>query len=162
MKHHFLANAFLAFFLSIACGTYAAESGISIHDPYVRLAPPGIKTTGAFMRIRNTGTADRQLIRAESPVASFVELHDHINDNGVMKMRKVSSIVVKAGAQTELKPGSLHIMLIDLKDELKEGNSVPITLIFDDGSHLALHAIVRRPAPAPMESAPSHPMNTTH
>jgi len=161
MRLHFLANAFLVF-LSLACGTCAADSAISIHDPYVRLPPPGIKTTGAFMLIRNAGTDDRRLIRAESPIADIVELHDHINENGMMKMREVSGIAVKAGGQAELKPGSFHIMLIDLKDELREGGSIPITLIFDDGSRHAVQAEVRRPHPAQQGRALSSPMSTTH
>ena len=122
-----------------------ADSTISISGPYVRLVPPGIKTTGGFMVIHNTGDTDRQVVKAESPAASIVELHTHINENGVMKMREVASIDVKARGQTELKPGSFHIMLIDLKQPLKEGDNVPITLKFDDGSSYPLTAPVRKP-----------------
>lgn len=136
--------------------THAAESAISIHDPYVRLVPPGIRTTGGFMLIRNAGADDRRLIRAESPAAAIVELHNHINENGVMKMREVASITVKANGQTELKPGSFHVMLIDLKEELKEGSKVPITLKFDDGSSQTVLAPARKPHAATPESMPMH------
>lgn len=135
---------------------HAAESTISIHDAYVRLVPPGIRTTGGFMLIRNAGADDRRLIRAESPAATIVELHNHINENGVMKMREVASITVKANGQSELKPGGHHIMLIDLKEELKEGGKVPITLRFDDGSSQTVLAPVRKPQAATPESAPMH------
>jgi len=140
-----LLSAVLIAASSIVFGAHAADSAIAIHDPYVRLVPPGIKTTGGFMLIRNTGKTDRQLIKADSPVAGTVELHTHINENGVMKMRAVDSIAVKAGGQAELKPGSYHVMLIDLKEPLKEGDSVPISLTFDDGSAFTVQAPVRKP-----------------
>lgn len=135
---------------------HAADSAISIHAPYVRLVPPGISTTGGFMVIRNGSADDRRLLKAESPAAAIVELHNHINENGVMKMREVANITVKANGQTELKPGSYHIMLIDLKDELKEGGNVPITLKFDDGSSQTVLAPVRKPQAAMPESMPMH------
>ena len=147
---------------SIAFGAHAADSAITIQDPYVRLVPPGIKTTGGFMLIRNTGKADRQLVKAESPAAGTVELHTHINDNGVMKMRAVASIAVKAGAQAELKPGSYHVMLIDLKESLKEGDSIPISLTFDDGSTFNVQAPVRKPLTGMHESKPAHPGMAGH
>ncbi len=155
MKKLSLAALLLAASL-IAIGVHAADSAIAIDDPYVRLVPPGIRTTGGFMVIRNTGTTDRQLIKAESPAANIVELHTHLNENGVMKMREVPSIEVKAHGQTELKPGSYHVMLIDLKTSLKEGDNVPITLKFDDGSTQSVLAPVRRPRIGMPESKPQH------
>jgi periplasmic copper chaperone A len=123
----------------------AADPAIAIQDPYVRLVPPGIKATGGFMLIRNAGATDRQLIKATSPIANIVELHTHLNENGVMKMREVPRIDVKAHGQTELKPGSYHVMLIDLKEPLREGGTVPITLEFDDGSTYRVLAPIRKP-----------------
>ena len=67
--------------------SHAADSNLRIHAPYVRLAPPGAAATGAFMRIENAGATDRQLIKAESPAAKTVELHTHLNEGGMMKMR---------------------------------------------------------------------------
>ncbi|MFT3849973.1 MAG: copper chaperone PCu(A)C [Propionivibrio sp.] len=116
----------------------------TIHDPYVRLAPPNAPATGAFMVIRNGGGSDRQLVKAESSVAKIVQLHNHIDENGVMKMREVPGIDIKANGQAELKPGSYHVMLIDLTTQLKEGDSVPLTLRFDDGSSLQVSAPVRK------------------
>ena len=124
--------------------TSAADADLKIHDPYVRLAPPGAPTTGAFMVIKNMGSTDRKLLKAESPVAKTVELHTHINENGVMKMREVPDIEIKAQSQTELKPGGLHVMLIGMKQTLKEGDLVPISLNFDDGSKQQIEAPVRK------------------
>ena len=124
--------------------TSAADADLNIHDPYVRLAPPSAPTTGAFMVIKNMGNTDRKLLKAESPIAKTVELHTHINENGVMKMREVPDIEIKAQGQTELKPGGLHVMLIGMKQTLKEGDLVPISLNFDDGSKQQIEAPVRK------------------
>ncbi|WP_305072714.1 copper chaperone PCu(A)C [Propionivibrio sp.] len=131
--------------LSAIAGSALADSVLSVHAPYVRLMPPGIKTTGSFMLIKNDGDDDRRLVRADSPAARIVELHTHLNENGVMKMRAVPHIEVKSHSQTELKPGSFHVMLIDLTAPLNEGDKVPITLEFDDGSTIELAAPVKKP-----------------
>lgn len=134
----------ISLFLAAIAGPALADSALSVHAPYVRLMPPGIKTTGSFMLIKNDGNDDRRLVRAESPAANIVELHTHLNENGVMKMRPVPHIEVKAHGQTELKPGSFHVMLIELTAPLNEGDKVPITLKFDDGSSIAIEAPVRK------------------
>jgi copper(I)-binding protein len=64
-------------------------------------------------------------------VADHAELHTHLNDNGVMKMRQIPDIPVEAGATVKLQPGGLHIMLMDLKQPLKEGDKIPMTLRFE-------------------------------
>ena len=137
----------------------AADRALRIADPYVRLVPPNAPASAAFMVISNSGSAPRQLLKAQSPVAKTVELHTHVADHGVMKMRPVASIAVDAKGQVELKPGSYHIMLIDLKQPLSEGDSVPITLIFDDGSSQQIAAPVRKiqaAAPAANHGAMQH------
>jgi hypothetical protein len=125
---------------------YAGEAAdVSVADPYVRMVPPGTPTTGAFMVVKNDGSTDRKLVRADSPVAKAVELHNHINDNGVMKMRQVKEIDIKAKSETALKPGGYHVMLIDLKQALNEGETVPMTLTFDDGSTRKIDVPVKMP-----------------
>ena len=123
----------------------AAQTAAPLHidAPYVRLAPPQAQATGAFMQIRNTSDAERKLVKAESPVAKTVELHTHVNEGGMMKMRAVPFIAIKAGGQTELKPGSYHVMLIGLTQPLKDGDPVAITLTFDDGSQQRISAPAR-------------------
>ena len=114
-----------------ALNAQAAEADLSVADAYVRLAPPGTPTTGAFMTIKNAGGADRKLLKADSPVARSVELHNHINDNGVMKMRPVEGgIAVPAHGKAELAPNGFHLMFMDLKQPLKQGEKVKGTLTF--------------------------------
>jgi periplasmic copper chaperone A len=129
-------------------------SPISVADPYVRAPAPNAPATGAFMVIKNGGKADRKVVKAESPVSKVTELHTHVEEGGVMKMRPVPEIAVRAGGEAVLKPGSLHVMLIDLKQPLKEGDVVPITLGLDDGSSLKVEAPVKK-LPTTMPAPPA-------
>ena len=128
----------------------AAADNVSVQDAYVRLAPPNAPATGAFMVIKNNGDKDVKVLKADNPVSKVTELHTHLNEGGVMKMRPVPSIEVKAKGQAVLQPGGLHVMMIDLKTPMKEGDVVPITLTFDDGSSKQVDAKVVRPMAAGM------------
>ncbi|PKO48683.1 MAG: hypothetical protein CVU31_04250 [Betaproteobacteria bacterium HGW-Betaproteobacteria-4] len=153
MKHLSLLAASLMFSAGVLAG---AADNVSVQDPYVRLAPPNAPATGAFMVIKNNGDKDIKVVKADNPASKVTELHTHINDGGVMKMRPVPSIDIKAKGEAVLKPGSLHVMMIDLKAPMKEGDVVPITLSFDDGSTKQVDAKVVRPMAAPMPAAMEH------
>ena len=86
----------------------------------------------------------QSIVSASSPAAGVVELHTHIHDNGMMKMRRIEKIDIPAKGQTVLKPGGLHIMLINLKNNLKPGQEVSVTLKFSDGSEKTFTAPVRK------------------
>ncbi len=107
----------------------ASKAGdISVEQPFARATPA--KVGGVFLTLKNgSGSADR-LVKAASPVAENVELHTHIKDGDAMRMRAVENIPVPANGQTALEPGGYHIMLIGLKQPLKEGDSFPLTLTF--------------------------------
>lgn len=151
MKPVSLAIAAITLSLPLAVWAAGAADGITVTDPYVRLAPPGAQATGAFMVLKNNGDKDVRLVKADNPASKITELHTHINEGGVMKMRPVPAIEIKAKGETALKPGGLHVMLIDLKAPMKDGDSVAITLGFDDGSSKQVSAPVRKPMPAPMD-----------
>ncbi len=147
----------LAAGLFVSLGALAgAADNVTVQEPYVRLAPPNAPATGAFMVIKNNGDKDVKLVKADNPASKVTELHNHINEGGVMKMRPVSAIDIKAKGEAVLKPGSLHVMLIDLKGPMKEGDSVPITLTFDDGSSKQVDAKVVRPTVSPMPAPMEH------
>jgi copper(I)-binding protein len=131
--------------LTLPLPTLASETDLSIVDAYVRMVPPGTPNSAAFMTIGNRSSSDRKLLKVESPAAKRSELHTHINDQGMMRMRQVEAIEIKAAAHTELKPGGYHIMLLDLQQSLQEGDSVPLTLRFDDGSTKEIAAAVKKP-----------------
>jgi periplasmic copper chaperone A len=144
----------LAASLMFSAGVLAAAAdNVSVQDPYVRLAPPNAPATGAFMVIKNNGDKDVKVLKADNPASKVTELHTHLNEGGVMKMRQVPSIDIKAKGEAVLKPGGLHVMMIDLKAPMKEGDVVPITLSFDDGSSKQVDAKVVRPMAAPMPAA---------
>jgi copper(I)-binding protein len=152
------SSVVLALSLVASAAVYAAGSADSVQvvDPYVRAMPPGARATGAFMMLKNAGATDAKLVKAESPAARTVELHTHIDNNGVMEMRPVAAIDIKAKGETALKPGGYHIMMIDPTASLKQGDKVAITLRFADGSSKQIEAPVKMPTAAPaMQMAPA-------
>lgn len=128
-------------------------SVIDIDHAYIREVPPGAMATGSFLTLKNNSGQEVRLVGAASDVAKKVELHTHINDNGVMKMRQIKYISVAAHQETKLQPGGLHIMFIGLQKELKEGQTIPMTLKFKDGSQKSLTI--------PVKSV-MNPMNNMH
>src|SRR5260221_14267031 len=103
---------------------------IEIAHPFARATALTPKTGAAYFTIVNAGASDDRLIAASSPIAEKSELHATIDDNGVMKMRPLVAIAVKAGERGGLKPGGLHLMLTGLQAPLKDGPSPPLTLTF--------------------------------
>ena len=102
---------------------------VTIKEPWVRGTVRGQKATGAFMQLRTTESAT--LVGVESPVAGVVQIHEMQMDGNVMQMRPISRLDLPAGKSVELKPGGYHVMLMDLKQPLKKGESVPIRLRFE-------------------------------
>ena len=150
---HAIRTLFAGALLSGA-GLTLSAAGLEVGDPYVRAVPPGQPNSAAFMTLHNTSDADRALVGAESPAAETVELHTHVEEGGLMQMRRIERIALPAGETTTLAPGGLHIMLIGLKSELAPGQTVELTLIQDDGERLAIQAPVRRLEP--MHHAAAH------
>ena len=88
-------------------------------------------STGAFMQLKSA--TDAKLIEARSPVAGVVEIHEMTMENNVMRMRAVPSVALPAGRTVELKPGGYHVMMMDLKQQMKDGDVVPVTLVVESG-----------------------------
>ncbi|MBL8486811.1 MAG: copper chaperone PCu(A)C [Rhodocyclaceae bacterium] len=141
-----------------ALAATGAADRVSVVDPYVRLAPPGAQATAAFMVLKNEADKDTALVKVDNPASRITELHTHINDGGVMKMRPVKSIEIKAKGEAALKPGGFHVMMIELKAGMKDGDTVPLTLQFADGSSKKVDAKVRKPGaePAPAMDHSQH------
>ena len=121
-----------------------AASGVNVLEPYARSAVQVQRNSAVFMRLQNSSKQKAVVVAASSPVAENVELHTHINDRGVMRMRRIPEIVVPPMQATELKPGGLHIMLLGLRQDLVIGQSIPVTLVFSDSSQQSLLAPVRK------------------
>jgi len=122
----------------------ALANGVMVHDAYIRLLPPTAKTTGAFLELMNHSDKDVKLLKAESDFSEKVELHTHIEKDGMMKMVEVKEIVIPAGKTVAMKPGSFHIMLIGLKNPLKENQETTIKLTFDDKTTQSVKLSVKK------------------
>jgi copper(I)-binding protein len=109
---------------------------LSIDHAFTRATPPGAKSGGAFLVVENAGPTPDRLIRVASPAAGLVEIHEMAMDAGVMKMRAVPGLDVPPGGKLELKPGGYHVMLLDLKQPLKVGDKVPLTLTFQNAGSI--------------------------
>lgn len=142
MNNHFLkpllATA-LAVVTTASAWAHPTHAHVDVHDPWVRATVAQQKATGAFMRL--VAQEDRKLVEARSPVAGVVEVHEMVLEQDVMKMRALKGgLPLQAGKPVELRPGSYHIMLMDLKAPVKAGDVVPVTLVFEDpqGQHETL------------------------
>lgn len=107
---------------------------ISVDHPYARAVPPGQPNSAVFLTLQNNGNEEVSLVSASTSVAEAAELHAHIHEEGMMKMRRVPEMTIPANDQVELQPGGLHIMLIGLKQTLAEDQTIDLTLNFSDGS----------------------------
>jgi len=118
-------------FVLILFAAFSVQAQMQIEKPWVRATAPGARVAAGYMVIRNAGTAADRLVSASSPAAAKVELHVHINDNGVMKMREVPAYEVPAKGSFELKPGGAHLMFMDIRRPFKEGEQLPVRLKFE-------------------------------
>ena len=133
---------------------------IRIAEPWAR-ATAGMATAGAaFMTLENTGAAADRLIAAESPAAANVELHTHIVEGDIMRMRAVEQIDLPAGETIQLQPGGFHVMLIGLAAPLEMGKSFPLTLRFAEAGTTTVEVPVLQPGA--MESGSDHSGGDTH
>ena len=140
---------------------WAQSAAVQVEGAWARASVQGQKGTGAFMRL--TAKDGARLVRAESPAAGVAEVHEMKMDGDVMKMRAMPALDLPAGKTVELKPGSYHIMLLDLKAPLAKGATVPLTLVFKDAqgaeSQMQLQVPVSVQAPG---AAGAHGMGMKH
>ena len=140
-RYPLLAGAAALAILLTAAAAFAQNTMVS--DPWARASAGAVKNGAAFMTIMSHGEADR-LVSASAPVAEAVELHTHINDNGVMRMRKIPAIDVPAGETVTLKPGGLHVMFIGLKAPLTQGESFPLALNFEKAGTITVQVPIKK------------------
>ncbi|CAC9994262.1 Copper metallochaperone, bacterial analog of Cox17 protein [uncultured Gammaproteobacteria bacterium] len=117
---------------------------ITIDDPWVRSAPPNAPILGAFMEISNHSDGDIKLLSANTNGYKRLELHKTVPQDGMMKMIKQDFMLIPAHSKLTLKPGSWHIMMIKPKEVPREGDSVAIKLVFDNGLSKTIYAKVRK------------------
>lgn len=127
MKHSPFA---LPLMFALALGSTLAQAQTTVAEPWVRGTVAQQKASGLFARI--TSAQGGRLVSASSPVAGVVEIHEMAMSGDVMRMRALpNGLDLPAGKAVELKPGGFHIMLMDLKQQLKDGDRVPVTLVIE-------------------------------
>ena len=135
-----------------AAGQVTGPAGVAgdleLENAFTRAMLPGQPVGGGFVTIRNGGSEDDVLVSISSPAAEVVELHEMAMEGEVMKMRKLEAgIPVPAGQTVELKPGGLHMMFMQVKEPFKEGDSVPVTLVFERAGSVDIVLPVQSSAP---------------
>ena len=144
----FAASLTLAAIYSITTGQ-AHESkigNITIVHPWSRQSPMSAGVAAGFMKIVNAGTVDDRLIKATASISDNVQLHQMKMEGEVMKMVEIpEGIVIPAGQTVELKPGSLHVMFLDLTSQPKEGEMFHGTLVFEKAGTAEVEYIVMAP-----------------
>jgi periplasmic copper chaperone A len=119
---------------------------LTIEHPWSRPTDSMAKTGIVYLVVKNgSGTPDR-LVGAATQVAGAAEIHVTVNEGGMMRMKHVDAIEVPANGSATLKPGGFHIMLVDLKTQLKEGTAYPLTLTFEKAGAVTVRVQVQRPS----------------
>jgi protein SCO1/2 len=139
----------IAVFAPILAGQHCAAHGaapaggsITVVEPWARATPPGASVGVVYFEIVNSGPAD-ELLRIESSSAQRVEMHSMTNRDGMMQMRPVTALPIAANDRLRFRSGGLHAMLVGLKEPLRAGGRVPMTLVFRHEGRVAVEATIR-------------------
>jgi copper(I)-binding protein len=141
-------SLFLAFALLLASlGAASAHSyklgALEIGHPWARATPPTAPTGGGFLSVKNTGTTPDRLVSVSSPAAGSVQVHEMKMEGSVMRMRELTGgLEIAPGATVTLAPGGLHLMMMGLKAPLKQGERVPLTLVFEKAGRIDVELAV--------------------
>jgi periplasmic copper chaperone A len=161
-------------FSTIALALWACTAGIAsahdykvgtlrIVDPWTRATPKGATVGGGFFKVTNNGTEPDRLVGGSSPISARFEIHEMSMDNGVMKMRQLKDgIVIKPGETVEFKPGSFHLMFVDLKEPIKEGERLKGTLEFEKAGKVDVEYVAVAVGASPSGHKPTDGGSATH
>lgn len=149
-------NSKIVVLLLALSGAALHAQTVDVKGAWVRAAVPGQSGTGAFMSI--TVKDGGKLVGVSSPVAGVAEVHEMKMEGDVMRMRAVPALDLPAGKTVQLKPGGYHVMLMELKQALPKGSTVPLTLTLRDAKGQESKLEVKLPvsATAPGGAAPAH------
>jgi copper(I)-binding protein len=134
-----------------------SKDGLQIEKPWARATVPGAAVGGGYLVIRNNGATGDRLIGVSSPVSARVEIHEMAMEKDIMRMRQVKGVDVPAKKAVEFKPGGFHLMFIELKAPLKQGEKVPVTLRFEKAGEVKTEFPVEA-MNAAMPAGPGHSM----
>jgi periplasmic copper chaperone A len=129
----------LALMLFAGC----ARAQVEIKDAWIRATAPGQKTAAGYMTISNKSAQPERLVGGSSEAAAKVQTHVSVKDGDIVRMREVKGYDIPAKGSFELKPSASHLMLVDLKRPLKEGDKVPVVLKFEKSGEVKVEFEVR-------------------
>ncbi|MCL8483543.1 MULTISPECIES: copper chaperone PCu(A)C [Bradyrhizobium] len=137
----------LALLLAGSPAAFAADvkaGDLVITQPWSRATPGGAKTGAGYLTIENKGSAPDRLVAVSGDVAGRIEVHEMAVNNGVMTMRPLEKgLVIEPGKTVALAPGGYHLMLMELKSPLKQGDKLPVTLEFEKAGKVAVTLVVQ-------------------
>ncbi len=143
-----LKRILIGLFFAMSLQQVSAHSDtVQVRDVVIRAMPAGMTTTAAYMVISNDSHDAKELVSVESPLAGNIEIHESVMNDGVMSMQKMDSLLLPAESKVELNPEGLHLMMLNLTQDLEEGDFHEITLMFADGSEKKAVATVQRVVP---------------
>jgi periplasmic copper chaperone A len=124
----------------LALSTAFAAGPVTVDQAWARATVPGQMASGAFMTLRSDSAV--RLVGVSAPIAGVAQVHTMSMDGTTMKMRAVDGVDLPAGKAVELKPGGIHVMLMDLKTPLKAGDSLALTLRIEGADHRVVEQTV--------------------
>ena len=141
-NYYFILLSLLCSQLSLA---HTSKAEISVEKAYARASIPGSNISSAYMIITNNGEKAVTLLGASSNISPRVEIHQHTMSDGMMRMRKVDNVQIKANERVVLQPSGLHLMLFDVKKPLQSQHKVELTLRFSDKKSVLVQVPVYSP-----------------
>ena len=143
MTHRILIAALVCLLAAPAAAHEYKLGPLQIVHPWTRATPKGASVAGGYVKITNTGSAPDRLVGGSSGFAGRFEVHEMRMADGVMQMRPLpQGLELKPGETVELKPGSFHLMFLDLKQPLQQGERVKGTLVFEKAGPVDVEYVV--------------------
>jgi periplasmic copper chaperone A len=145
MPRSVLAGLVTLGFLVLAAPLQAqtAPDSIKVHEAWSRATPGGAKVGAGYLVVENAGAAPDRLVGAEAEVAGRVEIHETTESGGVSRMRPVEAVAAAPGARITFRPGGHHLMLVELKRPLKQGERFAGALLFERAGRVPVTFEVR-------------------
>lgn len=151
--HKFLLLTGLLFSSCLAQAHDYNVGQIHVDHPWSRAMPPSAPNAAAFFVLHNRAEVADRLLSASSPLAEKTELHEHVHQDGLMKMQQVQGVDLPAGGEVKFVPMGYHVMLFGVKQQLKDGERFPLTLHFEKAGEVQVEVNVQQDAP---EAAHQH------
>ena len=141
---------------TLALAALPAWAQVQVENAWIRPTAPGAQVAAGYMVIKNSGAAADKLVSVSSPAAEKVETHVTMKDGEILRMREVKGYEIPAKGAFEAKPGGAHLMFVNIKAPLKEGQKVPAMLRFEKAGEVKVEFTVRQPAGQPAASGHEH------